>query len=335
MYLGPLVFDEIFVAKPWGGRSLARAAAKRLPPGERIGESWEIADHPNGTSVVKGGPSAGRTLRELIRAHGESLLGRKAARGRFPLLVKLLDVADAFSVQVHPDDACARAMKLRDCGKTEAWYVLRGGKGAWVVSGLKAASDIPKLRALAASGELAARVRKFSARTGDVWLCQAGTIHAFGGGVALFEVQQNSDATFRLYDWGRVGADGKPRELHPDEAVRAAGGRALSLRRPKPRTLRGLPFDAQRLVACSRFVMDRWRVRRGCVRSKKRRFEILHVLAGSGRLRDPRWQEVALAKGRTVLVPACVREYQIVPRRGARDSLRAPGLEIIRAAEPE
>ncbi len=128
MYLGPLVFEEIFVAKPWGGRSLARAAAKRLPPGERIGESWEIADHPNGTSVVKGGPEAGRTLRELIRAHGESLLGRKAARGRFPLLVKLLDVSDAFSVQVHPDDACARAMKLRDCGKTEAWYVLRGGK---------------------------------------------------------------------------------------------------------------------------------------------------------------------------------------------------------------
>jgi mannose-6-phosphate isomerase len=326
MYLGPLIFDEIFVAKPWGGRSLARAAAKRLPPGGRIGESWELADHPHGTSVVQGGPSAGRTLRELMRAHRESLLGREAARGRFPLLVKLLDVSDALSVQVHPDDACARAMKLRDGGKTEAWYVLRGGRGAWVAGGLRAANDLPKLRALAASGELAARLRKFPARAGDAWLCEAGTIHAFGGGVALFEVQQNSDATFRLCDWGRVGADGKPRELHPDEAVRAAGRRALSLRRPKPRTLRGLPFDAQRLVACDRFVMDRWRVRRRCVRSKEKRFEILHVLAGSGRLRDPRWEEVALAKGRTVLVPACVREYEIVPRRG---------LEIIRAAEPE
>jgi len=120
-----------------------------------------------------------------------------------------------------------------------------------------------------------------------------------------------------------------------DEAVRAAGGRALMARKPRPKRIGGLPFDAQRLLACDRFVMDRWRVRRRCVRSKEKRFEILHVLAGSGRLRDPRWQEVALAKGRTVLVPACVREYQIVPRRGARDSLRAPGLEIIRAAEPE
>ena len=100
----------------------------------------------------------------------------------------------------------------------------------------------------------------------------------------------------------------------------------MSLRRSKPRTLRGLPFDAQRLLACDRFVMDRWQVRRECVRSKEKRFEILHVLAGSGRLRDPRWPEVALAKGRTVLVPACVREYEIVPRTG---------LEFVRAAEPE
>jgi mannose-6-phosphate isomerase len=335
LYLGPLAFEEIFVAKPWGGRSLAQAAAKRLPSGERIGESWEVADHPRGTSVVQGGPLAGRTLRELMQAHDQSLLGRRAANGRFPLLVKLLDVSDAFSVQVHPDDECALAMKLGDCGKTEAWYVLGAGKGAWVVSGLKTARDIPRLRALAASGELGDRVRKSPARQGDVWLCKAGTIHAFGGGVTLFEVQQNSDATFRLYDWGRVGADGKPRELHPDEAVRAADGRALSLRRPEPRTLRGLPFDAQRLVACNRFVMDRWQIRSGCVRSKKKRFEILHVLAGSGRLRDPRWEEVALAKGRTVLVPACVREYEIVPRQGASKSSRGPGLEIVRTAEPE
>jgi mannose-6-phosphate isomerase class I len=99
--------------------------------------------------------------------------------------------------------------------------------------------------------------------------------------------------------------------------------------------LRGLTFDAQRLIACDRFVMDRWRVRRPSVRSKEKRFEILYVLAGSGRLRDPRWEDVPLAKGRTVLVPACVGEYEIVPRRAARKGLRAPGLDIIRAAEPE
>jgi len=320
-----LAFNEIFVAKPWGGRTLARAAGKRLPPREKVGESWEIADRPDRSNVVKGGPLAGRTLRELMRAHSGSLLGRKTSRERFPLMVKLLDAADGLSVQVHPDDARARTMKVGDCGKTEAWYVLRSGKGARILAGFKSSNDVSKLRALASSGALGARLRKIAPRKGEAWLCRAGTLHALGPGVVLLEVQQNSDATFRLYDWGRSGLNGRPRALHLEEAVLAVAGRALPLRRPRPRKLGGLPFAAWRLLSCEPFVMDRWVVRAPCVRSKEARFEILHVVEGSGRLRDPRWEEVPLKKGASVLVPACVAAYEIVPLRR---------LEIIRAAEP-
>jgi mannose-6-phosphate isomerase len=321
-----LAFNEIFVAKPWGGRMLARAAGKRLPPTMKVGESWELADRPGRSSVVKGGALAGRTLRELMRSHGCSLLGRKTERGRFPLMVKLLDAADGLSVQVHPDDARAQTMKLADSGKTEAWYVLRSGRGARILAGFKCSKDVSKLRALASSGALAARLRRIAPRRGEAWLCLAGTPHALGPGVVLLEVQQNSDATFRLYDWGRVGLNGRPRALHLEEAVRAVGGGALALRRSRPTKLAGLPFAAWRLLSCRAFVMDRWVVRAPCVRSKGGRFEILHVVEGSGRLREPRWEEVPLKKGATVLVPACVAAYEIAPLRR---------LEIIRAAEPQ
>jgi len=146
-------------------------------------------------------------------------------------------------------------------------------------------------------------------------LCRAGTVHALGPGLVFLEVQQNSDATFRLYDWGRPGLDGKPRELHLKQAIRAIGNRARSVVQQKPRSLSGLPFPCARLVSCDKFVIDRWRVRRRAKREKGKRFEILHVTAGHGRLMDAAWPARRLTKGRTVLIPACVRSYEIAPSR--------------------
>jgi len=326
MYLGPLCFDEIFMPKPWGGRAMSRVAGKRLPPGEPIGESWELADHPRGTSVVAGGPLAGKTLRELMRKHGRSLLGRASRGERFPLLVKVLDAKEQLSVQVHPDDRCARRMGLKDAGKTEAWYVLDVRAGGRMVMGLKSKRDIPRLRGLAESGALAARLRVMRPRQGEALLCPAGAVHALGPGVVVLEIQQNSDATFRLYDWGRTGLDGKPRPLHVKEGIRAIGRRAITVRCGRPRRLRGMMFDAARLVSCDKFVIDRWRVPRPVRRDKAEHFEILHVARGSGVLRDPEWPDVRLRRGRSVLVPACVPAYRIMPR-GA--------MEIVRAAGPE
>ena len=157
-------------------------------------------------------------------------------------------------------------------------------------------------------------------------LCRAGTIHGNGPNAVLLEVQQNSDVTFRLHDWGRVGLEGKSRELHIAEAVRAVGNEAGTVERQRPRVLRGLGFRAERLIACEKFVLDRWRIRGAVERRKPKRFEILYTVSGSGRLSDGRWPEQALRKGRTVLIPACVGAYSV---RASRP------LTIVRMAEPE
>ena len=324
MYLGPLTFREVFKPKPWGGRALARVSGKCLPSGGRIGESWEVADHAHGMSVVGEGPLAGRTLRELMRRHGVRIVGRRTVKGRFPLLVKLLDVRERLSVQVHPDDDTARAMGLSDGGKTEAWYVIESRRHGRIAAGLRSRGVLSRLREMAVAGTLGEALETISPKRGEAWLCRAGTVHALGPGVVLLEIQQNSDATFRLYDWGRMGLDGKPRQLHVEESVGAVNGRALKLRPGRARTLRGMPFRATRLVGCDKFLVDRWRVGAECVRRKEGAFEILHVLGGSGMLHDGRWPGIELRRGRTVLVPACVDEYVITPGRA---------LTMVRTAE--
>lgn len=320
MYLGPLTFSEIFKPMPWGGRLLGRVAGKKLPPGTPVGESWEVCDY----SIAMDGPAQGMTLQELTRREPMSLLGRRGVK-RFPLMVKLIDAQKWLSVQVHPDDECARQMRLKFPGKTEAWYVLRAKPGAALIAGLTSARDIPRLRELARSGELADRLERMEPKTGEALLCEAGAVHALGPGVVVLEVQQSSEVTFRLFDWRRVGLDGKPRELHVEQAIRAIGKRALRVRRSAPRPLGKLPWKAERLVRCDKFVMDRWEVSGAQSRAKTERFEILHVARGTCRIDDGS-STLTLRKGATALLPACVREYGICPR---------PGVELIRMAEPE
>lgn len=314
MYLGPLLFEEIFRPLPWGGRALARLAGKRLPPGKPIGESWEISDE----NVAAEGPLAGRTLQEILDAEPVGLIGRRMKR--FPLLIKLLDMKERLSVQVHPHDSLARAMKLQDPGKTEAWYILRSGAPGCLVAGLKSK---PGKSHLSEVGDIESLLIRRSPKAGELWFIEAGAIHCGGCGMVVLEVQQNSNTTFRLHDWGRVGLDGKPRALHLKEARRAVVP-GLQVRRQAARKLRGMPFPASRLTACDKFVMDSWDVSRAATVKKSGRFEILHVLSGQGRLSDGRWPHVQLKKGRTVLVPACASEYELRP---------AGKLRIIRMAE--
>jgi len=326
MHLGPTPFIPTFKAKPWGGRALARVAGKALPCHQPIGESWELADHPHGMSVVAEGPLAGLTLRQLMERHGVALMGRRASGERFPLLVKTLHARRRLSVQVHPDDRTARAMRLNDAGKTEAWYVLDVSPTGKILVGLKHRSDVARLRELAASGELTQRLRVLHPCKGDAVFCPAGAVHALGPGVVLLEIQQNSDSTFRLHDWGRTGLDGKSRELHLNEAVRAVDGRLLMARKCKPKPLRGLTIPSERLIACDKFIVERWHVDRPAHRSANGRFEILYVVSGTGHLLDDRSPALRIRRGSTVLIPACVPAYRIVPSRS---------LTLIRVAEPE
>jgi len=222
MGLPPILrFAPHYFERIWGGTRLHDVLGMPTPADRTIGEAWLISDHPHCESVVLGGPLAGATLRELVRDHGPALLGtaKPTPDGRFPLLLKLLDSGDLLSVQVHPDDAAAERLGEPDVGKTEMWHVIDAAPGAQVICGLKSGVDRAKFEEAIRAGASAECMQDFDAPTGTSVLVTAGTVHAIGGGLLIAEIQQNSDITYRIYDWDRVDAAGKPRELHIDTAL--------------------------------------------------------------------------------------------------------------------
>ena len=216
--LYPLTFEPLLKELVWGGRKLA-ALGKPLPDERPIGESWEVVDLPDDQSVVADGPLEGATLHQLVESHRSELLGPVALDGgRFPLLVKYIDAAQTLSVQVHPDEAAAARMG-RGRPKNEAWYILDAEPDGVLYLGLKPGTTRQQLEASIADGSIEELLVRVQARPGMLAPVTPGTVHAIGAGVLLAEVQQPSDTTYRVYDWGRVGLDGKPRQLHIAEAL--------------------------------------------------------------------------------------------------------------------
>ena len=218
--LYPLTFFPIYKETIWGGRQLARVLGRALPPG-LIGESWDVAAHKNGTSVVDRGPLAGRNLAELVEDYGDELLGRAAVWGRFPLLLKLIDAHQDLSVQVHPDDEYVRALGVETWGKSELWYILHREPGAWIIWGLRPGVTKDQFaRAISEGGEaILACLNRVPVRPGQVFPISAGLVHALGAGCMVAEIQQNSDTTYRVYDWDRRDKNGQARELHIERAL--------------------------------------------------------------------------------------------------------------------
>lgn len=214
----PLRCRPLYKAKIWGGRGLERVLGKVLPPGELIGESWEVADVPAGCSSIADGPLAGLTLREVTQQFGEQLLpGSESAE--FPLLVKFLDVQQMSSVQVHPTaDVCSRLYPL-ERGKTETWIILDAAPDAAVLHGVQEGVTLEEIRGRITDGSIMQIMRRIGVAHGDVVHLPAGTLHALLPGVVLLEVQEPSDSTFRVHDHDRIDADGLPRELHVDQAL--------------------------------------------------------------------------------------------------------------------
>ena len=205
----------------WGGRRLELYYARPLPKKKPIGESLELSAVPGQESVVAAGPLQGWTVSRLTETYREQLLGLRAWErygGKFPLLIKLIDAHDDLSVQVHPDDTYVRGNHLGDFGKAEAWYILRSQRGR-VAHGFRRRVDAARLREAVAGGCAENLLNYVRVREGDLVQTPPGTVHAICGGVMLYEVQQNSDLTFRIYDYGRVGLDGLPRALHLDQAL--------------------------------------------------------------------------------------------------------------------
>jgi mannose-6-phosphate isomerase len=210
--LYPLLFEPFFRPMPWGGHRLRSWFPQSFPPDTRIGEAWLLSDHPLHASRVLNGPLTGTTLRQLMADRAAELLGH--ANDRFPLLIKLLDANEHLSIQVHPDDAAARRWAPDEGGKTEAWVILHAEPHASLYLGLKPGVNRTELEDAIKSGSIVECLNRFTPTVGECWFVPAGTIHAIGPGVTLLEVQQPSDATFRLFDWGRVDELGKPRPLH-------------------------------------------------------------------------------------------------------------------------
>src|SRR5438445_469469 len=216
----PLRFEPFLRPMVWGGRRLGEILGKPLPTREAYSESWEISDHALHHSVVASGPSAGQTLRHLMEHERKALLGSAAAEhGVFPWLVKFLDAHDWLSVQVHPDESAVKRLWPGEGSKTEAWFVLDALPGSRIYAGLLPGVDEPALRAALVEGTAADCLHSFVPRAGDCVFLPAGTVHAVGGGVLMAEVQQTSDATFRLFDWNRRDAQGQSRTLHIEEAL--------------------------------------------------------------------------------------------------------------------
>jgi mannose-6-phosphate isomerase len=243
-----LQFNPIYQERVWGGRTLESFLNRALPGKTPIGESWEIVDRPEAQSVVSAGRWAGKTLRQVIESQSANIMGPQWPKERpFPILVKWLDCRDRLSVQVHPPVAIAQ--KLGGEAKTENWFIAQADTGAAVYAGLRAGVTRESFEHAIAAGMVEQCLDRLAVRAGDSLLIRSGTMHAIDAGNVILEIQQNSDTTYRVYDWGRMGLDGKPRTLHVRESLECLSANTA----PAPRLLHG----AGTLVKCPEFTLRR------------------------------------------------------------------------------
>lgn len=297
----PLVFEPYLRPMVWGHRRLGEQFGKTLPTAETFGESWEISAHPHHVSRVAEGPLRGTALTDLCASHSRELFGEQLpADGRFPLLIKLLDCHDLLSIQVHPTDELAPVLAGENFGKTEAWVILVVQPDGVIYAGLKPGVTRADLERHQHAGTLEQCLHAFKPSPGDCVFLPAGTVHAVGGGVVMAEVQQSSDATFRLYDWNRMGTDGKPRKLHLREALESINWDAGPVKPSVGVRLRGGPGEA--LVRCRYFHLDRYRTAERFA-APAGRLSIWLVLDGRAELKSGEYSRT-FRSGETVLVPA-------------------------------
>lgn len=257
--LYPLTFHPVFKERVWGGRNLERLYDKRLPPKVPIGESWEITDRPEGVSVVANGPLAGKDLRWLMLNHREELVGNVKGE-RFPLLVKILDCQETLSVQVHPPAQVAASLKGEP--KTEMWYIADATPDASIYVGLKRGTTRYDFEQRLQNGTVADALHRIEVKAGDAMFLPSGRVHAIGSGNVIFEIQQNSDTTYRVFDWNRVGLDGKPRELHVRESLESIDFADFEPELIKSRYSRNPTFAVRYLVHDPLFHVDACKVKR-------------------------------------------------------------------------
>jgi mannose-6-phosphate isomerase len=301
--LYPLTFQPIFKERIWGGRNLERLYQKSLPEQVPIGESWEITDRPEDVSVIANGPLAGADLRWLMEHHEPELLGKSPSqRGRFPLLIKLLDAREKLSLQVHPPPAIARQFGGEP--KTEMWYIADATPAADLFAGLRKGVTRAEFEQKIKTGQVAECFHRLPVKTGDALFLPSGRVHAVGAGNVIFEIQQNSDTTYRVFDWNRVGLDGKPRELHLERSLASIDFDDFEPTLITSKYSLNPTFAVRFLVDHPLFRVDACRVKRGerfYLRSDS--VQVLGVLRGRLALAGG-GEEMVLPPGRFAMLPA-------------------------------
>ncbi len=310
----PLLFEPVLKSYLWGGRNLA-GIGRDLPPEGVVAESWEIAGHADGDTAVINGPYAGLTLTKLHAELGLDLIGERnawaQARGKFPLMIKLIDAEQPLSVQVHPDDAYAQMHEGNELGKTEMWVVLRARPDAELILGVAAGTTREAFRAGIVESRLEPYLHRLPVKTGDHVCVPSGTLHAIMDGLLIAEIQQNSNTTYRVYDWDRVDADGRPRSLHVDKALDVID---FDLVKPDicPATLVAEGDGMRRWELCRNryFVTERVELDPGAAfrgRCDGATLEIWGIIAGCTAV-----NEVALDAVRFALLPAALGDFAVV-----------------------
>jgi mannose-6-phosphate isomerase len=304
--LYPLRFEPIYQYRLWGGRRLADLLAAPLPGDGPIGEAWVLSDRDDYPSLVADGPLKGSTIGQLLEQSPEQLLGKLAPRfRRFPLLLKFLDAREMLSVQVHPGG---------EAGKTEAWLVLEAGPQSRIYAGLKAGTTVDDLRRALTNGAVTEHLVYFTPKPGDGVFLPGGTVHSLGGDVVVFEVQQNSDVTFRLYDWGHVDAKtGQPRALQIDQALACIDFAEGAVGPVGPLVETATPVERERLFHCEYFWLWRLRGQSPFTVGTAGEPRVLVCIEGAGQV-EHRGATYAVGKGDVWLLPAVVGACAFRPR---------------------
>ena len=308
--LYPLIFHPIFKERVWGGRKLEQLYGKPLPADKRIGESWEITDRPEGVSIIADGPLAGKDLHWLMEHHERELIGtRSSSPARFPLLIKILDAREILSLQVHPPARVAE--QLGGEPKTEMWYIADAAPDAELFVGLKHGATRAEFERRIRDGSVARCVHRLAVKSGDAIFLPSGRIHAIGAGLVIFEIQQNSDTTYRVFDWNRVGLDGKPRDLHIEQSLASIDFQDFEPSLIKSKYSRHDRIELRPLVADPLFRVDALRVGEAQhFHLRSSGLQVLGLLRGSLVMRHGE-EELRLKAGDFALLPASLERVML------------------------
>lgn len=307
----PIKTTPIFKQYIWGGENLKTLYGKDIP-GKPTAESWEVGCHPNGTSLAANGEYAGKPLTEVISSMGRDLVGENINPDeKFPLLLKVLDAEGNLSVQVHPEDTYAAAHENGEKGKTEMWYVLSAKPGAQLVYGFKEGVTKELYAKAIEEGTLEEILNYVDVSAGDVFFIPAGTVHAIGAGIIIAEMQQNSDTTYRVYDYNRVGADGKKRELHVEKALDVSDIACVTGREKAPGlVVKDGDNTITYYVVCNYFAFEKLDIAKAMQIKTNNKLHILFIAQGSGEIRYNGGSE-SFTAGESILIPAAMGEYEI------------------------